>query len=144
MSDFSNYAEQGLQPGRTVPYEVTELVNADGSHPVLHIEHLGEANESLLEERIARARAHKADAPDEAPGPVEVRRLNIEAVVKHAAKRLENAFKSDGSAATDADIPAFIRAMSVKAFTRLFLYVTDEQHFCTFPIAEKPQALAEK
>lgn len=140
MADFSNYAEQGLRFGHTVPFEVTELTNADGSHPLLHVEHLGTANGTLLEEIIARAGAPREteDAADF------LRRLreNQDAVSKHCVRDIERVFFSDGTAATKDDIPAFVRAMPAKAFQRLLEFAYNEANF--YKPAEKPQVLAEK
>lgn len=141
--DFSHYAEQGMQFGTTVAYEVTELVNADGSHPIIHVEHLGSTNASMLEELIARASVDEKDAAAK-PSIVEVNRLNRESVARHSARRIERVFLGDGTAATNADIPAFISALPVMAFDRLMRFVLAEGNFCKFPIAEKPAALAEK
>ncbi len=133
MADFSNYEKQGVRPGRTVAYEVTELVNADGSHPVVHLEHLGRANTSLMQAMLARAGAE--DAPKLA---------DLDLVIEHGAKRLERVFFADGAAATDADIPAFVRAMPLRAFERMRDFAMDEANYCEFPIATPPQILAEK
>lgn len=141
--DFDNYAEQGLQFGRTVAYEVTELVNADGTHPIVHLEHLGIVNASVVEEIIARASAN--EKADEGPkGPLETHARDREAMIKHSVRRLENTFKKDGTAATDADIPAFVNALPYKVLHRMMLHAVGEANFCKIPIAEKPAVLAEK
>jgi hypothetical protein len=131
MGDFSNYEKQGARPGHTVAYEVTELRNADGTHPLLHVEHLGPANETVRQWHIANAGAESK--PSE-------RTL----VSKLIARRLENAFFNDGSAATDADLPQFIEKMPYRAFERLCEFVMLESNFCEFPIATDAKALAEK
>jgi hypothetical protein len=138
---FANYAQQGVRFGATVPYDVTELVNADGSHPILHLEHMGAANASWLEEMIARSKAKDDDVAR--PGIAEVNRANQDAIIKHCARRLDRVFLDDGTAATDDDIPDFIRAMPAKALMRLMAFVLDESNFCT-KIAGKPAELAEK
>lgn len=142
MRDFSNYAEQGLQIGKTVPYEVTELVNADGTHPIVHAEHLGSANVSLTEEALAKAGSPQE--PEEKT-PLEREQSNREYIARHAARRIEHVFFSDGTPATDADIIGFIRSLPTQAFARLAAYVMDEGNFCKRPtIATKPSELAEK
>lgn len=131
MGDFSNYERQGLRPGKTVPYEVTELVNEDGSHPVVHLEHMGAANKSLMQAMIAKAGSEEKG--DE-----------CEMVIAHSARRLEGVYFADGGSATDADIPAFIRALPYLALLRLVRFVCDDANYCEYPIATPPQALAEK
>lgn len=142
MPDFSNYAGQGLQFGKTVAYPVTELVNADGSHPILDVEHVGQANTSFIEELIATA---KADDKEESPLRLaDAVRANRDRLSKHAVRHLRNTFFSDGAEATDAAIPAFIDALPAIALERLLAFVSDPRNFCAYPIAEKPAAVAEK
>ncbi len=130
MGDFSNYEKQGAQPGQTVAYEVKELRNADGSHPLVHLEHLGSANAGLMQRMLARAGGNKDD--------------DRELVIKYSARRLERALFSDGTPAADGDIPAFIHALPPTAFLRLVNFASDETNYCEYPIAADPQALAEK
>lgn len=141
--DFSNYAEQGLQFGKTVPYEVEELVNPDGTHPILHVEHLGDANASLLEEAIAGAKGAGETAPAAPLCLAEAIHANRERIRKHSVRRLDNAFFSDGTLATDAAIPGFIAALPAKALDRLLRFVIDAGNFYKVAaIAAKPAALA--
>lgn len=141
MGDFAHYAEQGLQIGKTVEYEVTELLNADGTHPLLHVEHFGMANVSLTEESIATA-----GKPEEAvKTPIERERANRDTLIKHCIRRLERVFFSDGTSATDADIAGFVRSLPAKAFARLGSFVMDEGNFCKRPaIVTPPAVIAEK
>jgi hypothetical protein len=136
--DFSNYEKQAPRAGHTVAYEVTELVNADGSHPIIHAEHLGRGNFTFMEELLSEAGGKEREGFTAAIGKARER------VIKHSARRLENAFGSDGAAATDADLPGFIRAMPIKAFERFTAFVTSDEQFCELPIAVAPQVLAEK
>jgi hypothetical protein len=140
VGDFSNYAEQGLQFGKTVPYEVAELANADGTHPLLHVEHLGAANASMMEEVLARASTEEAKPL----GLAEAIRQNRDALARHCVRRLERVYFSDGTPATDADIAGFVGSMPMKAFERLLAFVVNEKNFYKYPIVEKPAALAEK
>jgi hypothetical protein len=141
MADFSNYAEQGLQVGKTVPYEVTELVNDDGTHPLIHVEHLGSANITWNEEMIANA----GSTGEVAKTHAERELANRDTIAKHCARRVERVFFSDGTPATDADITGFIRALPAKALVRLGDFVMDEGNFCKRPkIATPPGELAEK
>jgi hypothetical protein len=135
--DFSNYEKQAPRAGHTVAYEVTELVNADGSHPVIHAEHLGRGNFTFMEELLS-------EAGGESAGFTAAIGKARERIIKHSARRLEHAYGSDGTAATDADLPGFIRAMPIGAFERFAAFVTDDARFCEFPIAIAPQVLAEK
>lgn len=141
MGDFSNYAEQGLVFGKTVEYEVTELVNADGSHPIVHLEHIGAANATLLEEVIAGA---GADAETTPKSILDKFRANQEYMIKHSVRRIERVFFSDGTPATDADIPGFVRSLPIRAFDRMQAYAMTERNFYKHTIATDPQALAEK
>lgn len=141
MSDFSNYADQGIQVGKTVPYEVTELVNADGTHPLVHVEHLGMANISLTEEVIAKA----GSPEEEAKTALDREHANRETLIKHCVRRLERVYFSDGTPATDADIPGFIRSLPAQPFARLGVFVMTEDNFCKRPkITTKAADLAEK
>lgn len=139
MGDFSNYAQQGLQPSKTVTYEVTELTNPDGTHPVLHVEHLGEANFSFIEESIARAGEGATDRSQ-----AELYRYTQDTVIRHSVKKLELAFFSDGTPAGDDAIPGFVKAMAVQALQRLITFVRSEENFCMRPIATPPAVIAEK
>lgn len=140
MRDFSNYAEQGLQLGKTVEHEITELLNADGTHPLVHVEHLGAANASLFEDIIA-----SAGKTEDVKTSIEQERALREVVIKHGVRRLERVFFSDGTAATDADISGFVLSLPAQAFTRLAAFAMDESNFCKRPtIATKAADLAEK
>lgn len=136
---FENYEKQGLRAGYTVPYEVTELRNPDGSHPTVHLEHIGRINPTFIQWALANAGGEQKP-----PNRDEALRDERELMIAHGARRLENAFRSDGSLATDADLPAFIRAIPLMAFERMTAFVGEEKNFCEFPIASDPQALAEK
>lgn len=137
MGDFSNYEKQAPRSGQTVPYEVTELKNPDGTHPIVHIEHIGDSNETFVEEMLARAGADEVDETHAAKLATARDR-----VIRHAARRLERVFFSDGTQATDADIPGFVRALPVRAFDRMARFAMSEAPFVE--IATDPQALAEK
>ena len=140
MGDFANYAKQGPAPGKTVPHVVTELLNADGSHPIVHVEYIGRSNPSYLEEVLAAAKTEEPARTTTAERLAHSRDI----VIKHSARRLENVFFSDGTRATDADLPAFIRAMPLAAFERLTSTAINESNYCEYPIAAKPAELAEK
>jgi hypothetical protein len=131
MGDFSNYEKQGARPGHTVGYEVTELRNADGTHPLLHVEHVGISNPAFMQ--WALANAGKETSEDDR-----------EMVVRFGARHLERTFFADGSQATDDDLPKFIAAMPLRAFLRLRDFVMLESNFCEFPVIADPKALAEK
>lgn len=150
MRDFSNYTKQGPGPGRTVPYEVTELRNPDGTHPIVHLEHLGRTNASWLEELLATAgkKDEKDEKDDDAAAAVKRELSDLsrsrEVIIKHCAKRLENAFFSDGTAASDADLPGFITAMPPLAFERMFTAAANADKYCEYPVASAPEQIAEK
>jgi hypothetical protein len=134
MGDFSNYEKQAPRAGQTVAHEVTELRNPDGSHPVVHLEHIGRTNASFMEWVLASA-GKSAD---------EQKRDERELMIEHSARKLERAYFSDGTLATDADLPAFVRAMPLAAFERMASVAMDAANYCEYPIAIAPQALAEK
>lgn len=131
---FDKYARQGLHTGKTVSYEVTELRNPDGSHPIVHLEHLGAANKTLMQALIARAKAsEEGEAVDDR-----------ELLARHAVRHLENVFLDDGTAASEESIPAFVAALPFLAVLRMVRFVSEDANYCEYPIADDPKAIAEK
>lgn len=142
MADFSNYAKQGPQPGKTVPYALERLRNPDGTHPIVHLEHLGEENRPFWLEMLAEAQA-EMPAPTKNPAEIDKRRrdnraANREIVIRHSARRLENVVKDDGALATDADLSHFIRAIPDGDFDELLAFVKRAHNFCEYPEGSKP------
>lgn len=141
---FSKYARQAPEAGRTVAHTLTGLRNPDGTHPVVHLERLGEENRPFWLEMLDSARADTPTPPAKSAAEVDRRRRdnraeNREIVIRHSARKLENVMKDDGSYAADADVPAFIRAIPDVDFDELLAAArsTDEYR-------PDPKALAEK
>lgn len=145
---FSKYAKQGPQLGKTVPYALLGLRNPDGSHPIVHLEHLGEGNRPFWLEMLAAAQA-ELPPPTKSPAELDKRRRdtraeNREIVIRHSARRLENVIKDDGTVATDADLPLFIRAIPDADFDDMLAFAKRDAPYREYAIAESPKALAEK
>jgi hypothetical protein len=124
-----------------VRYEITELVNPDGTHPAVHVEMLSLANATVAGEAIANAGAEPEPEPTAA---LDKDKRSRETVIKHCVRRLENVFFGDGSPASDADIAPFVHALPFRAFNRLGAYVVNEANFCKHPVLGKPKDIAEK
>lgn len=127
---FENYEKQGAREGQSVPFEIMKLRNPDGSHPVVHLEHLGASNAKYKELVIANAGKGKA--------------VERRALLRCSAVRLERTFKSDGTLATDADLSAFIEKIPLSIVEQMLAFAMNEENFAEYPIASDPETLAEK
>lgn len=118
-----DYSLQEMVSGYTIPI----LLDGLPGSPVVHIEHLGPDNRTLLAEQIATANATLAEAAkatkkrigkkqSDAPPVVDESWFQNrtasrrETLIKHVVRKLE-ATHTDGTAATDADIPAWVNAI---------------------------------
>lgn len=138
---FSKYSKQGPQPGKTVEYTVYGLRNEDGTHPIVEVEHLGEENKPFWLEMLAAAGTQDAP-PAKDPAAIDKwrrdnRGKNRETVIRHSARHLKNVFRDDGTPATDADVPLFIRSMPDVDFDRLFDFVTLDTAYRDYPAPKK-------
>lgn len=148
---FGNYASQAPKAGKTSPCVLRGLRNPDGSHPVVHVEYLGEENKAFYLEMLAKTQARMraamvASTPAEMDRQArEERADNREVVIQHSARRLENVLHADGSTATDKDIAGFIRSIPDRDFDGLFAHAQNHNNFRDYPVAVgDPQAIAEK
>jgi len=142
---FTKYAKQGPQQGKTVPWVLLGLRNPDGSHPIVHLEHLGEENRPFWLEMLEQA---QAEQPPHTKSPAEIdkrrrdaRAENREIVIRHSARRLENVVRDDGALATDAEIALFIRSIPDGDFDDLLAFAKLGAPYREYP---EPKALAEK
>lgn len=140
---FTTYARQAPQPGKTVPHTLTGLRNPDGSHPIVHLEHLGEENRPFWLEALERAQA-ESPPPTKSPAELAKRRAdnraeNREIVIRHSARKLENVLRDDGTPASDADLPLFIRCIPDDDFDDLLAAAKRDTEY-----RGDPTALAEK
>lgn len=147
---FSGYKSQAPKVGKTFKYVLRGLRNADGSHPAVHIEHLGEENKAFWLELLAKAQAD-ARAAASASTPAEMdkdrresRALNRDRLIRHSARRLENVFHDDGTPATDKDISGFILSIPDGDFDALFAAAENPANYRDYPIAGDPATIAEK
>jgi len=145
---FDHYTKQAPQQGRTVPYTLVALRNPDGSSPVLHVEYLGESNRPYWLESLARAQAKEKPS---GTTPIEIDRerraqrdKNRATLAQHSVRRLEHVFRSDGTSATSADIPAVLAAIPDEDLDALWFFVQNPGNFRDYTFAETPAALAEK
>jgi hypothetical protein len=147
---FGNYTSQAPKTGKTSPCVLRGLRNADGSHPVVHVEYLGEENRPFYLEQLAKAQTRmRAVMASSTPADMdrqarEDRLDNRETVIQHAARKLENVFHVDGSLATEADISGFIRSIPDRDFDQLFAHAQNHNNYRDYPIVGEPQAIAEK
>jgi hypothetical protein len=148
---FSNYAKQGPRAGKTVAFTLIGLVNPDGSSPMLHVEYIGESNRPFWLEALAKASAKVKAGFHPQSNPTEIDRArradredNRETLITHSARKVENAFHDDGTAATEKDIRAIVMALPDEDFDRLWMFVQNPDNYRSFTIAEEPTALAEK
>ena len=157
---FDHYEAAHVTPGRTVPVEMTMLPKhpVTGKHPVAHVEHLGNDNRSwiayqietadpkkiekaktstlkkkqeTLEERTARAMEQSKEKRDE-------RRAEIRHAVRHI-----DAWHSDGTPATDDDVPAWIGAIPQDGVDLIWWVATNLENYRNREFATE-QELAEK
>ena len=129
MGDFDNYTAQAPQSGKLAEFTFFGLRNADGSHPIAHVEFI---DDKAWNQHVLSLAGMKDDA--------EVMRANRELVARHV-KKIEHVFRGDGSPATDAHIGKFIGAIPAHDFGRLFTFARNDETFRTYA---DPEAVAGK
>ena len=144
--DFEYIAEQVVKPGKTVKFTL-DMLQGPPSHPeppVLHVEHLGEGNAPYWQDAIARAEAKPTTPTDlmGAAGRLSRRERNRGLLAKFAIKKLE-AFRRDGTPATEADIPRFMAKLPGDVVDLVWAFCQDAENFRERPLAA-PDKLAEK
>lgn len=137
---FEQYAAAGLRSGKTTALVLNMLPgwrDADGKmqYPVVHVEHLGETNQTFWNDQIARANSREAIAAVMAkPGKITKKVLSArrkkdrEALAAHAVRRLEARHK-DGTPATAADIPDFMEAIPDDVVDVIRDFAMDPENF---------------
>lgn len=147
---FSGYSSQAPKVGKTFKYVLRGLRNPDGSHPAVHIEHLGEENKPYWLELLAKAQAD-ARAATSVSTPAEIdkdrrdtRALYRERIIRYSARRLDNVFHDDGVPATDADLAQFIRSIPDGDFDLIYDAATNPANFRDYPVAGNAADIAEK
>lgn len=145
---FGNYSKQAPQAGVTRPCVLHRLRNADGSHPVVHVEHLSRDNKSYWLELLAKTQ-DRARSVSAISTPAELDRKdreeradNRETMIRHSARRIENVFHADGSPAGEKDLAGFIRSIPDEDFDTLFAFASSSGNFRDYPITGDPQAIA--
>lgn len=148
---FGNYSKQAPQPGKTVAYPLRGLRNPDGTHPIVHVEYIGESNRPFWLEALARSSARSRTGASMGSSPADIDRANREArdenreaVINHSARHLENVLFDDGTAATDKDIRLFVLAIPDADFDSLWMFVQNHNNFRAYSPVEDPAKLAEK
>ncbi len=138
-----DYSLAELQPGHTVPLVLDML---SGS-PEIDVEHLGKTNKTYLADEIASANSKPAGSSgkrklmSKAQLAEDVRRMR--ARLKHAVRHLR-AKHSDGSAATDADIPEWIESIPDDVVETIFMFAVNAENFRRYPVEGDAKELAEK
>jgi hypothetical protein len=128
MGDFDNYAAQAPQTGKTVTYDFFGLRNADGSHPIAHVEWI---DDKAWNQHVLSLAGTKDDTG--------VGKANRDLVARHV-KKLEHVFRSDGTAATE-DIAKFIYAIPAHDFSRLLAFARNDETYRSYA---DPEAVAGK
>lgn len=139
MSKFAQIAAARPKPGKIVPLVLNMLPGS----PTVHVEHLGETNAAYWQDAIARAEAEPAAVGRRGITELRARReRNRGLLVKFAVRRLE-AVHSDGTPATDADIPEFVEALPDDVVDTVWVFCSDVENFRERPLAA-PEKLAGK
>ena len=141
-----DFAASNLRPGKTVALKLNMLPG----QPVIHVEHLGESNQTFWNDQIARANSRDAVAAIVAskPGKItkkvikERRKKDRETLAKHAVRDLE-AKHSDGRPATRDDIPDFMDAIPDDVVDIIRDFAQDPENFRDRVEAD-PEDTAEK
>lgn len=141
MFDFSSAM---VTPGRTIPIVLNMLSGA----PTVHLECLGPDNKTYMAAVLAKANAKEPVKV----GRGEKKKVTIASLqdaiaeergdLLHAIRRLE-ATRTDGTPATDADIPAFIAALPPDVVQRIHAVANNIENYRDSVFAD-PKELAEK
>lgn len=151
--DFNHYAAQTIVGGKTVPFVLNFFAphpSAAGEHPVIHCEHIGDYNDSFMNDSIARANAKIQIGDDDSVRKLtrqkldEVLEINRETIWKHGVRRLQYVFKKNGEEATEADIQGFVKSWPKDVVLKVWRMITNAERFREPAIYADPKALAEK
>lgn len=153
MGEYDHYSSQAPRAGKTSPCVLHGLRNPDGSHPVVHLELLGEENKTYHLEMLAKAgtrirSAAAASTPAETDRQNrEERAENRELLIAHSARRIEHVLRRDGSRADEIsrdEIARFVRAIPDRDFETLWNHSHNPFNYRDVPIVGDQQAAAEK
>lgn len=161
-----DYRKAEITPGRTVeilmdnlprdrwkdPTTGEEMV---GDFPICHVEQLGPDNRSWVAAQIDKADPKKAPKKEPA-GPRAAKKMSVEAFqaatrkdrderreeIRHAVRRIV-CRRSDGTEATDSDIPAWIAAIPQHAVDRIHTIAWNPNNYLDGNFAD-PNEIAEK
>lgn len=135
---FGNYTQQGPKAGKLVEFTLFGLRNEDGSSPVLDLEHLGRENRGWWTETLSASAAVEQTYGNTHS---ELNRAHNDRVARyrdqiarHSARHLRNAFKADGTPATDADIADFIAAIPEVDVIHIWAFVNNAQPWREYPL----------
>ena len=139
---FDHIKRSAIAPGKTVQLVLNMLPGS----PVVHVEHVGETNVGFMNELLAKANGrHLATSSSSlsAKDRDDARARNRETLARHSIRHLE-ATHSDGTPATDTDIPDFVAALPDDVVDLIRDFVRDPNNFRERPIEGDPKAIAEK
>lgn len=131
---FEHFSRAALQAGKIVPLTLASLPG----EPVIGVEHLGPTNVTLTNDEIARANAKETSRIGKSKNKQaklsrasfdEMRAQNRETVRKHVVRKLIDVKHSDGRAAVDDEISAFVDALPDETITEIVLFAVDASNF---------------
>lgn len=140
-----DFAPAMVTPGRTIPVVLNMLPGS----PTVHLEHLGPDNKTWLAAQVASANAaapKKGIALGRERPKIDAKDLTDDteqrADLVHALRHLE-ATHTDGTPATDADIPEFIAGLPSDIVRRLHFVASNIENYRNGQFND-PKAIAEK
>ncbi len=162
-SDFDHYAAQTIVGGKTVPFVLNFFAPhplAKGEHPVIDCEHIGDYNDSFMNDSIARANAKIQIGDDDSVRKLtkakldEVLETNRETIWKHGVRSLQHVYKRNRGpdaaevpfvlATTAEDIQGFVKSWPKDIVLKVWRMITNAERFREPAIYADPKALAEK
>ena len=153
-SDYDHYAEQVVTPGKTVPLSLNMLRNppaANGEHPLLNIEYLGDTNDAFQNDSIAKANAKTQIGDDNTKWSkakwVELTEKNRETLIKYAVRKIEHVYRRDGSKVDEVDIAGFMKRLSADIIWVIWRFAINADNFRepgSYPDPATVKPLAEK
>lgn len=154
QSDFDHYSAATVKTGKTVKLALTFFSphpRAEGRHPSIEVEMIGDANESYLNDQIARANARIQLGED--GSKLSKKKLyeqlekNRETLIKHSIKGMTDVFKKGGVPADGTsreELAGFVRSWASDVVLKVWNFVINAENFREPVIYDDPQALAEK
>ena len=140
---FNNIKDSAPKPGKLVSVVLDMLPG----RPVVHLEHLGDTNESWTADQIARANSKTSLGFGSRKASKKLLREIVErkrqAIADHAIRDLE-AKHSDGTLATKADIPAFTEALPPHVVEMIYDFASNANNWIELPAESEVSAVAGK